>query len=563
MQTAINPALAAAMTLEQAAQVGEFSPVTKDGNATVVGRNLQQALQPMMPQGIPQGMPGMQPSMPGVRNAAQQAGLGGQIQAMQMQEAQKAIMNAAMQQAKPPAGIERLNPQMGNFAEGGIVGRIPGYATAGVAEEDVQSIISPEEVGSSGIRTISEGDIRLRVPSPKGERVMTPPQMRQEGYPEQYIQSRLRSEYAGMEIIPASISAPAASAPPPQAPPPQVPPPIDRRPPPMVQTAQAAPSVMSQGIASAMGERARKEAESLKGMATPEEVLAYEQRKKAVFDQFLRNQGINPDAFTQREQEDKALMEQQRALLRERMEREQGRDTFLSRAGAALRGFRQMKGQGIGDAVASAHDNLARQLQSGEIRMDQFRDMEIRLNELEITRRRALDDARRSTAEGRWNDAQRELATERAAANEIKKIQISTYMPQAQAQIEEKKVEEMAASRREQRAQAGESKIASQLRDNLELMRKIESDIQNKYKTDKSIMAYEVLRMSGQPVPEPVAVAYEKKQEQIRDEIAARTGNVRAEVRRLQTQLYGRPLEEAAGAAPSAPPPGAVKKIGS
>jgi len=203
-----------------------------------------------------------------------------------------------------------------------------------------------------------------------------------------------------------------------------------------------------QGVA-ALAELARKTyGEMATAPATPEQVLAREQRNRAVYEQFLRSQGIDPDAFTKRGEEDKALIEQQRALLRERMEREQGRDTFLSRAGAAMRGFRQLKGQGIGDAVAGAHENLARQLQAGEIRMDQFRDAEIRLNELEITRRRALDDSRRATAEGRWKDAQQALATEQAASNEIKRLQAATYIPQANAMVQERQAQEAGAARR-------------------------------------------------------------------------------------------------------------------
>lgn len=117
MQTQINPALAAAMTLERAAQVGEFQPMTPQGQPTVAAQLMQRAMPPSVPQ------------------IAQQAGLGAQIQAMQQQQAQQALMQQAMAN-RPPAGIEALNPQMGNFADGGIVGRIPGYAVAGVAEDE-------------------------------------------------------------------------------------------------------------------------------------------------------------------------------------------------------------------------------------------------------------------------------------------------------------------------------------------------------------------------------------------------------------------------------------------
>lgn len=103
-QTAINPALAAAMTLESAAQVGEFRPTTPDGQPTVAAQLMQKAMPPTVPQ------------------MAQQAGLAAQIQAMQQQQAQQALMQQAMARQQRPAGIEALNPQVGGFAEGGVVG---------------------------------------------------------------------------------------------------------------------------------------------------------------------------------------------------------------------------------------------------------------------------------------------------------------------------------------------------------------------------------------------------------------------------------------------------------
>lgn len=112
MQTQINPALAAAMTLERAAQVGQFQPMTPQGQPTVAAQLMQQAMPPSVP------------------DVVQQAGLGAQIQAMQQQQAQQALMRQAMAN-RPPAGIEGLNPNIPGFKEGGIVG----YAEAGEAKD--------------------------------------------------------------------------------------------------------------------------------------------------------------------------------------------------------------------------------------------------------------------------------------------------------------------------------------------------------------------------------------------------------------------------------------------
>jgi len=406
MQTAMNPVNPALAQVIGA--MDTIKPVTPEGTPTVAAQVMQAA-----------GM-AQQPALPQI---AQQAGLGGQIQAMQMQEAQKQLMNAAMQQRQAPAGLMGLNPKMGDFAEGGIVGTVPGYAGGGSSYADFLRRRREEKERQRSEDVFFDvspsGEIQSYRQDPEAARAMlaaTTPMM---PIPEIEVAPQ---QTAPRVPAPEMVGAPAASGAP----------------------RAAAP----QGVA-ALAELARKTyGEMATAPATPEQVLAREQRNRAVYEQFLRSQGIDPDAFTKRGEEDKALIEQQRALLRERMEREQGRDTFLSRAGAAMRGFRQLKGQGIGDAVAGAHENLARQLQAGEIRMDQFRDAEIRLNELEITRRRALDDSRRATAEGRWKDAQQALATEQAASNEIKRLQAATYIPQANAMVQERQAQEAGAARR-------------------------------------------------------------------------------------------------------------------
>ena len=123
MQAAINPALAAAMTLERAAQVGEFNPVTPQGTPTVAAQLMQRATPPSVPQ------------------IAQQAGIAGQIEAMRMQDAQKALMNAAMQQRPEQVGIAPMAGAV-QMAEGGIAG----YAVAGLAEDE-DMIVEPSEGG--------------------------------------------------------------------------------------------------------------------------------------------------------------------------------------------------------------------------------------------------------------------------------------------------------------------------------------------------------------------------------------------------------------------------------
>ena len=411
MQTAINPGLAQVI-----GAMDRISPVTPEGTPTVAAQVMQAA--------------GMAP--PALPQIAQQAGLGGQIQAMQMQEAQKQLMEAAMRQQQmsqmqpqmrpqmPPqqGGLEALNPRIGNFAQGGIVGYNRGGMTPQMQEMLRRRREEREREGSREefFDVSPSGEIQSYRQDPEAARAVlaaTTPMME---IPDIQIAAQPSAPRA-----PAGSASPAASG----------------------AQREAAP----QGIAG-LFEKERQAYSDIKGPATAQDILAREQIDRPVYEQFLRSRGIDPNMLTKRGEEDKALIEQQRALLRERMAREEGEDTFSSRLGAALRGFRQMKGQGTGDAFLRAHDSLSRQVQAGQIRMDQFRDMEIRLNELEITRRRALDDARKATAEGDWNRASQALSAERTAANEILKLQAPTYGKQAQVMVQERQVQESGAARR-------------------------------------------------------------------------------------------------------------------
>lgn len=411
MQAAMNPVNPALAQVIGA--MDTIKPVTPEGTPTVAAQVLQAA-----------GM-AQQPALPQI---AQQAGLAGQIQAMQMQEAQKAMMNAAMQQQRQePAGLEGLNPQMGNFTEGGIVG----YAPGGVSEE------------FGGVTEMEVGEPRLRVPGPRGERMMTPAEMRAENYPEEYIQRRLQSEGFTSRPSEPKPAAVVETAAPPQAAPTVAPPAA-----PVAQRPMAAPAAApGPGGIEALFEKERAGYRAMKGPAGLEQSVQRAQQNKAILEAMYRAEGIDPNYIDRRMEEDKALMERQRGLLRERMEREQGRDTFLSRAGAALRGFSQMKGQGIGGGLVTAHENLARQVQSGEIRMDQMRDFELKLSELDINRRRALEDAKRATVEGRVKDAQQELNNATAFSNEIEKMVAGTFGKQAAQMVEQQKAREAGAAR--------------------------------------------------------------------------------------------------------------------
>lgn len=513
MQAQIPQELSALMALSQGMQQGRVATTTPDGDLTVAAQKV----------GEVEGM------LPGMQQAVGQAGLGAQIKAMQMQEAQKAMMNAAMQQTRPPAGIERLNPQMGNFAEGGIVG----YAPGGVSQE----------FGGSG--DVDVGEPRLRVPGPRGDRMMTPAEMRAEKYPEDYIQRRLEIE--------GYISRPEKTAPPAsgnvvenlvreQAPPPVAA--TDMTGTPVRQPSVARPFGGAGGIGSLLRERERAVYASMKGPPTPEEIMAQEQREAAIQDQYLRSKGLPTTAemFAARGAEDKSLVDQQRALLRERMERESGRDTFLGRMGEALRGFSQMKGQGIGPGLGRSYEALSRRLAAGEVRMDQMRDFELKINELEINRRRALDDARRATAEGDWKRAQQRMGEVTAFENAQKNLTASTYDKEVKALLEESKIAESAANRADAAKVRSEQSIDAQLSRSIEVLRKIENDIRSKYKD--SLERFSTMRAATKGnLPEAMAQEEARLVNQRDNEVRIQTANIRNQIRALETQRFGAPIE--------------------
>jgi hypothetical protein len=105
MQTGLPSGLQTALQAQMEREVmsGQARTMTREETPTVFGKLMAEVAPPAVP------------------DVAQQAGLAGQIQAMRMKQAQEALMNQAMAQ-RPQGGVEALNPQVGNFAEGGIVG---------------------------------------------------------------------------------------------------------------------------------------------------------------------------------------------------------------------------------------------------------------------------------------------------------------------------------------------------------------------------------------------------------------------------------------------------------
>jgi len=422
MQTAMNPVNPALAQVIGA--MDTINPVTPDGTPTVAAQVMQAAQQATMPQA----------AMPQI---AQQAGLAGQIQAMQMQEAQKAMMQAAMRgqpQMQPqmppqmprqmppqgPQGIEGLNPRMGNFAEGGIVG----YAEAGM--------VSPE---FGGDMVADESEPRVRVPGPRGDRMMTPSEMRAENYPEEYIRRRLEME----GLVSRPVAAPAAPPAAPAAAAPQVPPPAaQRRPlPPMPAGPVRLPGMSSDQLF----ERARAGIESLpREPVAPSQAIAPAIEAQKAMDEYRRQMGLpgEMERVSQQEAALKKLMGDREAILNRRMQEVQAQQDRGSLA-QYLMGFRQMKGQSVGQGLMSG-SQAAQAYESGlRAQFERIEDLKIDLQALSVEKQNALDKMRDDIAKGKFDDAmkRREQAQRADAEIKAKKAEIDIAQAKAVSQKEE------------------------------------------------------------------------------------------------------------------------------
>lgn len=411
MQTQIPQELSALMALRQGMQQGRVAATTPDGDLTVAAQEVSQVEQGAM--------------MPGMQQAVGQAGLGAQIKAMQMQEAQKQLMEAAMRQQQGPAGIESLNPQIPGFKEGGIVG----YAEAGM--------VSPEFGGDA---PVDDSEPRLRVPTPQGDRMMTVSEMRAANYPEEYIRRRLEME--GMvsrpsapvaTAAPVAQAAPAAVAAPAPAPQAQM-----RRPMPMMPTAPQRPAGMS---SEQLFERARAGIESLpREPVAPSQAIAPAIEAQRAMDEYRRQMGLpgEMDRVSQQEAAFKKLMADREAILNRRMQEVQAQQDRGSLA-QYLMGFRQMKGQSVGQGLMSG-SQAAQAYESGlRAQFERIEDLKIDLQALSVEKQNALDKMRDDIAKGKFDDAmkRREQAQRADAEIKAKKAEIDIAQAKAVSQKEE------------------------------------------------------------------------------------------------------------------------------
>ena len=448
MQTAINPALAAAMTLEQAAQVGQFQPTTPDGAPTVAAQLMQRAA----------------PSLPQI---AQQAGMGAQIQAAQMQQAQQALMEQAMQQQQPQ-GIESLNPSIGNFAQGGIVG----YARGDLVEDP--GFISPEFGGASSIDVEEAARERARLEEEERKRRL-----------EEIIRERARN----MEEV---VSGPYTRGDvrfPPQAAQRQVaqPRPAPEQVPAMPAQAprQAAPTTSAQ-----LFDEARRQ---LGGIATlpvsPQQAIEPAIADQQAFDEYRRRMGLPPEMerISAQEAEMRRIYGERERILAQRMKEVQEQQERGSLA-QYLMGFRQMKGRSVGEGLMSAGAAADRYEGGLRSQFQRLEDLKIQVQELSMEKQNQLNQMRDDIAKGRFADAMKRREAAQGADNALR-------LKQAEFAVEQAKVvggQETARIRETPQASELERMLAR-----LQVLRRTDPEAAKRMEEDIAILRGAGRRPSG------------------------------------------------------------------
>jgi uncharacterized protein YukE len=111
-------------------------------------------------------------------------------------------------------------------------------------------------------------------------------------------------------------------------------------------------------------------------------------------------------------------------------------------------------------------------------------------------------------------------------------------------------VESSAADRATSRQQGIDARMADLLRQNVANYNKAVDDIKDRYKTNPAISAFEAARLSSSGVPPAIEAAYKDVIARRDQEIAAQTSDIRKEIDRLQTMIYGPGAVKQAASAP-------------
>lgn len=426
--------LSALMALEQGVRQGTVSPVTPQGTPTVAAQLAGAAQQQMAPQ-MAQPMPA------GVRDIAQQAGLGAQIQAMQQQQAQQQAMNpqavaqmaAQMLQQNMNRGIASApGADSVRMAQGGIVGYADGsrrpireYMPQGsedipIGPSDSESDQRParDPFGSALLDVLGLPLNIIRKLTTHGGASLTP----------NYDEMRRGTPVRETRVSPEAAEAARFTQDTPYAPGgrPAVAQAPDRVAPPRPPAATPGGGIAAIVPNSAEDFRRRALEDVERISTTPptgQAIGAAAQRQAEARKEYLRSQGIDPDYLTKEQAAAEERFKARTAYTDELAAELKKRQEELAQRRAGVGGVPQgvidfllnargFKGQGLGQIMRSGVEGLqvgesAARQEAAKMREENMRIREMRFSyeDASVREKQALQNARNATAMGDWNTA--------------------------------------------------------------------------------------------------------------------------------------------------------------
>lgn len=398
MAQQINPVDPATALILQA--MNQINPVTESGNPTVAADVLSKLSQ--------MGATQMSPS---VGQAAQQAGIASQLEAMKLQKAQNALMNQAMAQGPEAVGIAPMAGAV-RMAEGGIVG----YANGDMAEDP--GFISPEFGGASSIDVEEAARERARLEEEERRRRL-----------EEIVRERARNmeEVVSGPYTRGDVRFPAQAAQPQVAQPRPAPEQVPAMP--AQAPRQASPTTSTQ-----LFDQARRGYGSIATLpVSPQQAIESAIADQQVMDEYRRRLGLPPEMerISRQEEQFKRLYGDRESLIQRRLEDIEAQKG-LGGIAAFLRGFQQMKGQPIGTGFVSAAESGQAYDTAMRQRRERLEDLKIEIQGLSMDKQNALDKMRDDIANGRFKDAMVRREAAQKADNDIRVKQAELDIKQAQ-----------------------------------------------------------------------------------------------------------------------------------
>lgn len=442
MAQQINPVDPATALILQA--MNQINPVTESGNPTVAADVLNKLSQ--------MGATQMSTS---VGQAARQAGLASQLQAMRMQQAQNALMNQVAAQGPEAVGIAPMAGEV-RMAEGGIVGGdgVVRYAVAGQAKDLPPNVALSNIDPETYARQIELMNVEAEARRAERERRDQEERMA-------FLRTAAPEVYAA-KVAGQRQGSSAAPAEPPPAPP---------APPAAADSGRAStrPSGASApGLATSSEPALKKifeEFEKYRGMPRAEkeeDTLNRAMADRAAREQFARMTGNDPELMTKMAGEYERIytdqlnkIEARRAAAQERAEK--------GGIAAWLRGFRQMKGQGLGEGFRTASEAGEAFDEAMRGRIERLEDMGLEIQRARMEKINALRQQKYLTDMGDFTNAQKKGQDAVDAARREQLLNIELMKSRAELQSQEARVAAQIRSQEGLRATQSEQ-VAEQKR---------------------------------------------------------------------------------------------------